>query len=207
MKIRCILILLSLVLCAVTACSGRTPELSGGQPADDSFADAAESATSLPEPSDTETETAPSRPIEFDVREMRVTRDGLSIYGNLYVPDIPDGILPAVILSHSANMTGDSMNAYCERIASAGWVAYAFDFCGGSKNSRSDGDEADMTVFTEAADLTAVLRAVGELEFVDSQSICLFGTSQGGLVSALVAAESPSAVKGLILFYPGFNIA
>ncbi|MGN0205235.1 MAG: alpha/beta hydrolase [Coprococcus sp.] len=143
----------------------------------------------------------------FDVSEMCVIRDGMSIFGRIYVPDVMAEKMPAVILSHSANMTSDSMISYCERIAAQGMVAYAFDFCGGSKASRSDGDQADMTVFTEVEDLKAVLKAVSELDYVDSQNIYLFGTSQGGLVSALTAEECSSIVKGLMLFYPAFNIA
>ena len=64
-----------------------------------------------------------------------------------------------------------------------------------------------MTVFTEVEDLEAVLEAVRGLDCVDSQSVYLFGTSQGGLVSALTAAAHPDAVRGLMLFYPAFNIA
>lgn len=144
----------------------------------------------------------------YEVQEMRVVReDGLSIYGNIYVPKNADEKLPTVILSHSANLTSDSMESYCERLAENGYVAYAYDFCGGSKKSRSDGDPDDMTVFTEVEDLKAVLNAVSQLDYVDTENLYLFGTSQGGLVSALVAAENPSAIKGLMLFYPGFNIA
>ena len=152
-------------------------------------------------------QTEPPAPDAYDVTEMLVTRGDLSIYGKLYTPEGAEGKYPAVILSHSANMTSDSMNSYCQRLAAMGYVAYAFDFCGGSKNSRSDGDEADMTVFTEVEDLEAVLEAVRGLDCVDSQSVYLFGTSQGGLVSALTAAAHPDAVRGLMLFYPAFNIA
>lgn len=152
-------------------------------------------------------QTEPPAPDAYDVTEMLVTRGDLSIYGKLYTPEGAEGKYPAVILSHSANMTSDSMNSYCQRLAAMGYVAYAFDFCGGSKNSRSDGDEADMTVFTEVEDLEAVLEAVRVLDCVDSQSVYLFGTSQGGLVSALTAAAHPDAVRGLMLFYPAFNIA
>lgn len=152
-------------------------------------------------------QTEPPAPETSHVTEMRVTRGDLSIYGKLYTPEGAEGKYPAVILSHSANMTSDSMNSYCQRLAAMGYVAYAFDFCGGSKNSRSDGDEADMTVFTEVEDLEAVLEAVRGLDCVDSQSVYLFGTSQGGLVSALTAAAHPDAVRGLMLFYPAFNIA
>lgn len=152
-------------------------------------------------------QTEPPAPETSHATEMRVTRGDLSIYGKLYTPEGAEGKYPAVILSHSANMTCDSMNSYCQRLATMGYVAYAFDFCGGSKNSRSDGDEADMTVFTEVEDLEAVLEAVRGLDCVDSQSVYLFGTSQGGLVSALTAAAHPDAVRGLMLFYPAFNIA
>ncbi len=152
-------------------------------------------------------QTEPPAPETSHATEMRVTRGDLSIYGKLYTPEGAEGKYPAVILSHSANMTCDSMNSYCQRLAAMGYVAYAFDFCGGSKNSRSDGDEADMTVFTEVEDLEAVLEAVRGLDCVDSQSVYLFGTSQGGLVSALTAAAHPDAVRGLMLFYPAFNIA
>ncbi|MGN1419182.1 MAG: alpha/beta hydrolase family protein [Acutalibacteraceae bacterium] len=155
----------------------------------------------------TTAQTQPSASGTYQVSEMRVTRDGLSIYGKLYTPDLQNQKLPAVILSHSANMTSDSMTSYCKRLASSGFVAYAFDFCGGDRNSRSDGSEADMTIFTEIEDLKAVLNEISKLNFVDSENIFLFGTSQGGLVSAVTAAEYPSPVKALILFYPAFNIA
>ncbi|MGN0469098.1 MAG: alpha/beta hydrolase family protein [Acutalibacteraceae bacterium] len=154
----------------------------------------------------TATETQPSASGTYRVSEMRVTRDGLSIYGKLYTPDLQNQKLPTVILSHSANMTSDSMTSYCKRLASSGFVAYAFDFCGGDKRSRSDGSEADMTIFTEVEDLKAVLNEISKLDCVDSENIFLFGTSQGGLVSAITAAECPSQVKALILFYPAFNI-
>lgn len=152
--------------------------------------------------------TAPTEHTEqFEVEELYVHRGDMEIYGKLYVPGAYEGKLPAVILSHSSDLTADSMKSYCERLAGMGYAAYAFDFCGGSKRSRSSGDAADMTVFTEAEDLTAVLSAIRELDCVDEQSIYLFGTSQGGLVSALVADERPDEVKGLILFYPAFNTA
>lgn len=143
----------------------------------------------------------------FEVQEFYVNKGDAKIYGKLYIPNRSEEKMPAVILSHSANITSASMKSYCERFAGLGYVAYAFDFCGGSKKSRSDGDVADMTVFTEMDDLKSVLAAINELEYVDNRNIYLFGTSQGGLVSALVADECPSDIKGLILFYPSFNIA
>jgi len=59
-------------------------------------------------------------------------------------------------------------------------------------------------MFTEQADLEAVLEMVQELEFVDSDNIFLLGTSQGGAVSALTGAEHADEIRGLVLLYPAF---
>lgn len=142
----------------------------------------------------------------YDVEELYATRDGLNIYGRLYTPKDTEGSLPAVILAHSANLTSDSMNSYAAGFAERGFVAYAFDFCGGSSKSKSDGNTADMTLFTECEDLKAALSAVSALDCVDADSVYLFGTSQGGLVAALTAEDCADKVKGEILLYPAFNI-
>lgn len=141
------------------------------------------------------------------VREYTVTNGGNRIYGKLYLPENGDGVYPCVILSHSAGMTADSMNSYAIGFAERGYVAYAFDFCGGSSDSRSDGSPLDMTVFTEVEDLKAVMAAMSALDCVESGGVYLFGTSQGGLVSALTANDCADGVKGLILLYPAFSIA
>ena len=150
------------------------------------------------EPSDAETLT-------YTVEEKYCTRGELNIYGKLYIPE-GEGEKPAVILSHSSSLTHASMQSYCKEFASRGYVAYAFDFCGGSADSQSDGDTLDMTVFTEVEDLEAVLTEISALSFVDETQVYLFGTSQGGLVSALVANDHPESVKGMMLLYPAFNI-
>ena len=129
------------------------------------------------------------------------------IYGQVYVPDGVGYHRPTVILSHSFGLTYKSMNAYCAMLAKNGYVAYCFDFCGGSKKSKSDGKTTDMTVFTEVKDLESVLSKARALKRVDKNKIFLLGTSQGGLVSALTASKNSSKVRGLILTYPGLNMA
>lgn len=147
-----------------------------------------------------------SVPYAYVTQECYVPRGELNIWCKLYLP-VAQTALPAVVLSHSAYMTGDSMESYAQGFAQRGYVAVAFDFCGGSSNSRSDGDTADMTVFTEKEDLKAVLAYVQSLDCVRTEEIYLFGTSQGGLVSALVANDLAEEIAGLILLYPAFNIA
>ena len=133
-------------------------------------------------------------------------RDSLDIYGLMYKPAGQTN-LPIVICSHSSSLTHKAMEGYAQKIAQHGYAAYCFDFCGGSSESLSGGSTDSMTVFTEVEDLKSVVAMVKTLDYVDTTKIVLLGSSQGGLVSALVADEFPEKVKGMILLYPAFNIA
>lgn len=128
------------------------------------------------------------------------------IYGKLYRPEGVAAALPTVVCAHSASLTADAMNAYANALAEAGYCAYAFDFCGGSEDSRSDGSVEDMTISSEEADLKAVIADLRQLEGVDANQMFVLGSSQGGLVAALTAEDQSLDLKGLILFYPAFNI-
>lgn len=173
---------------------------------------AACATAAAPEPVETngaqggETQSGTIQPEEISVEEYPVKKGDMTIYGTLYLPAAQTEKTPAVILSHSAALTSDSLQSYCIGFAERGYAAYAFDFCGGSGNSRSDGAEEDMTIFTELDDLKAVISAIGAREDIDHEKIYLFGTSQGGLVSALAANDCADLVAGLILLYPAFNI-
>ncbi|MGM9941903.1 MAG: alpha/beta hydrolase [Bulleidia sp.] len=142
----------------------------------------------------------------YTIQPFSTTKDNLHIYGKLYIPENTEDRIPAVILSHSANLNADSMHAYAKGFARRGYLACAFDFCGSGKHSRSDGSISDMTLFSQMQDLKAVLSAVSETDITDRNRIFLFGTSQGGLVTALTAEECEADVSGIILLYPAFNI-
>ncbi|WP_264191410.1 alpha/beta hydrolase family protein [Metabacillus litoralis] len=86
-------------------------------------------------------------------------------------------------------------------------AALCFDFCGGSVHSKSDLKTNEMSIFTEKDDLCAIIENVKNWENVDSTNIFLFGGSQGGLVSALVAEEYVEEIKGLLLLFPALCIA
>lgn len=143
--------------------------------------------------------------VSYDETQFYAAGEENNIYCKLYIPRA-EGRFPAVILSHSAKMTAESMNSYAKEFASRGFVACSFDFCGGSSQSRSGGSESDMTIFTEKEDLKAVISAVRAREEVNGDRIYLFGTSQGGFVSALVANDCPEEIAALIMLYPAFNI-
>ncbi len=128
-----------------------------------------------------------------------------NIYGKLYSPD-SEGRFPTVILSHGYNGGHPNYENECMYFASKGFVAYAFDFCGGSNWSKSDGESTEMTIFTEKDDLLAVFDYISAMNKTDSERVYLLGGSQGGCVTALAAVERADAVKGLVLYFPALNI-
>ena len=144
--------------------------------------------------------------VKIDSVELFSSRDGKKIYGVMYRNVAYAKKVPAVILSHSSSLTHEAMSGYALHIAEKGYAAYCFDFCGGSSDSKSEGSTDEMTVFTEIEDLRAVASTVRKQTYVDSERVFLMGSSQGGLVSALLADQASSEFSGMILLYPAFNI-
>ncbi len=141
---------------------------------------------------------------EYESYELSTESNGKQIYGVIYVPMIRDKELPAIIYSHGFGGSYRYGIDYAEEMAKRGYVVYCFDFRGGSPGSRSEGSPLEMTLFTEKDDLLSVVSMVKALEFVDSNNIFLLGTSQGGAVSAMAAAEIEDEIRGLVLLYPAF---
>lgn len=142
----------------------------------------------------------------YTVEDMWVEHGGKRVYGRLFTPKGLSRPAPAVICSHYFGGTHRASAEYARAMAEAGYVAYAFDFCGGSAASRSTGTTTECSILTEADDLSAVLDAISALDAVDAGGVFLLGQSQGGAVSAMVAAERPDDVGGLVLLYPAFVI-
>ena len=137
--------------------------------------------------------------------ELCLTQNDTKIYGNLYCPEKWDETKTSslIIMSHSANVNSDTLSTYAARSAALGYLVYTFDFPGGSNSSRSDPVDS-CTIFTEMDTLSFIIDYFDEQTYVDG--IYLFGTSQGGLVSSVVADEKDDQLSGLILFYPAYNI-
>lgn len=144
---------------------------------------------------------------EYDRRELWAQRDGKRIYGEIFVPKHAGEKLPAVIFSHGFGGSHQVGDPYAQGLAARGYVVYCFDFCGGSPGSRSDGSPLEMSIFTEQADLEAVIQMVKSLDYVDRENVFLMGSSQGGAVSAITAAANPEEVQGAVLLYPAFILA
>lgn len=141
----------------------------------------------------------------FTAEELWLQNGANRIYGILYRPQGVEKA-PLVIVSHGYGGSHQFGKAYAEALAPMGYAVYCYDFCGGSNSSRSDGKTTEMSIFSEAEDLKAVMDGLGEKEFIDPDHLTLLGESQGGMVSALVAAERGPVVESLILIYPAFCI-
>lgn len=148
-------------------------------------------------------------PIEahtFTVSALDFMRDSLTVSGWVWRPGDVDGIVPVIVMSHGYGGTYADCEAYATELVVRGYACYAFDFCGGSESSESDGSLEDMSIFTEELDLKAVVDSMLLQDFVDTDELILFGIGQGGLVSAMVAADEADLFTGLVLLSPAFNI-
>ena len=132
-----------------------------------------------------------------------VMRNVLLIAGTRYAPEQNGSNVP-IIISHGFLSTRKNMAGYAKTLAKWGYTVYTFDFIGGAPKNDSDGTMTEMSVLTEKEDLIAVMNYVHRDGF-NSKPI-LVGFSQGGFVSAMVAAEHRNEVQKLILFYPALCI-
>ena len=132
-------------------------------------------------------------------------KDALTIRGTVYHPK--EDHLPIAIVCHGFMAWQDSVKHYAAFLAEMGYAAFTFDFCGGSAMcGKRDGKTTEMSVLTETKDLKAVIEYVRNLSYTDSEKILLMGCSQGGFVSALVAAKNNFPIEKLVLFYPALCI-
>jgi hypothetical protein len=143
---------------------------------------------------------------EFDKKVITIQHKGREIYGVLYMPKI-EGRCPLVIFSHGYNGRNEDFTMNCEHLATKGIAAYSFDFCGGSVNSKSSLKTTEMTLFTEKEDLCAIIETLKNNAMIDNKNIFLFGGSQGGLVSTMVAEEMSADIRGMLLLFPAMCIA
>jgi dienelactone hydrolase len=142
----------------------------------------------------------------YQTQDLYAKRDEKQIYGVVYIPQNAGEKMPTVIFSHGFGGNYRVGAQYAEALARTGYVVYCFDFCGGSLNSKSDGSTLEMSIFTEQADLEAVIDMIQKQPFTDRRNIFLMGTSLGGAVSAVTAAANEKEIQGAILLYPAFVV-
>ena len=201
-----------IVMTAVTAGCTQEPSLnvkdseSAAQSATASNGETAVTTEALTERILAPANVDPNANYDYEVREIWCENNGQKIYGEAYVP-VTDGKSPLVIHSHGLGANHESGASYGKKYAVRGIAVYTFDFRGGSNSNhenRSDGKTTDMSVLTEASDVTAVLNTAKTWDFVDTDRIFLEGGSQGGLVTAIAGVQHEDEVAGLIMHYPAF---
>ena len=144
--------------------------------------------------------------LAYTKEELWCQRGNNKIYGVLYRPDSLSEKMPLVIISHGFGGNNQWGIPYAEELTKQGNMVYCFDFCGGGNHSKSDGRTSEMSLMTERDDLSSILTKLRTLPDVNTERITLMGESQGGIVTALTAAEVESLIHDIILFYPAFSI-
>jgi len=134
-------------------------------------------------------------------KKFTCERGGLTIRGLLFEPNNTskannEGKLPVAIVSHMFMVNYKMTVKYARFLAEEGYLSVCYDFNGGGLFSKSDGKSVDMSVLTEVADLEAVVQAVLKHEKADASRLTLMGCSQGGFVSAYVAAHREDIHSG-----------
>lgn len=146
------------------------------------------------------------REYKFETRDLTVDAGEHTLFGQLLIPQGVSRKLPTVIVSHGLNSNGkNAKDLIGASLAMSGFQVYCYDFYGGSLHSASGGNMWDMTVFTEKADLNAVIEKIKTLDTTDTDNLFLLGESQGGFVTGITAAEHPE-IKAVIEYYPAYCI-
>lgn len=152
------------------------------------------------------TDNQPTPTDDIVSEEYSVSHDDKQLYGKITAPsDYKSKKLPTIVIAHGFNNTLEQYEMYSQLLAKQGYLVYSFDFYGGSRQSKSGGqDMLNMSVKTELTDLTQVMEKLRSEAFVDKSKMSLFGASQGGVVASLYAAAYPDRVHKLMLIFPAF---
>ena len=231
MKIQKLIIITLLAVLLLTGCSGQnttatndsaeatqaeTVNVTSAPTESETAAPEATAATSAPstqasDPTVAPANVDPNATYDYEVREIWTENNGnrIYIYGEAYIP-ITDGKSPLILFSHGLGSNHESGESYAKKVAPRGFAVYTWDFPGGSSvnnENRSDGNNLEMSVMTEASDLDAIIKTAKTWDFVDTDRIFLAGGSQGGLVTAIGGVRHEDEGAGLILLYPAFGMA
>ena len=151
-------------------------------------------------------------PTVKNVKPLWIQNGDRQIYGELFTPHSTSNTQypspntskkPIAIIAHGFNGTYHYGRNYFDVMQKLGYQCYVFDFPCGSINSRSDNNTLNMSILDEQSDLRAI---VNYFHSKGHQHIVLIGESQGGLVSALTAAQMKDKVSQLVLVFPALCI-
>ncbi len=142
-------------------------------------------------------------------RPIQIPHDNRFSDAMLYLPKPEDQLsdAPLVIISHGYGGNRFAFESLATFLVEQGFAALNHSFCGGSKDEPSPLPSTQMTLLTEQEDLIAVMEYALSLPWVSHEKLFLFGESQGGMISALVAEKTKLPIAGLLLQYPALCIA
>lgn len=126
------------------------------------------------------------------------------IDGELYLPKTNETIFKTVVISHGFSGDKEENRTNADFYATHGCASYIFSYHNFYEGSAPR--TYDYSLKTEMADLNAIVDGILEYDFTDRSRLFLAGYSQGGAVSALVAASRPDDLRGVVLFYPALMI-
>ena len=141
-----------------------------------------------------------------DVKSLWIENGSRRIYGELFTPQNAKEKCPIAIIAHGFNGTHEYGRNYYETLGRLGYKCFVFDFPCGSVRSKSDNNTMEMSILDEVSDVKAIVNYFRHQKDIDKRNIVLIGESQGGLVSALTAAELKKRVSRLVLVYPALCI-
>ena len=137
--------------------------------------------------------------VKVEVEELGFYAKDDYISGTVYRPVTGEKKFPVVIYCHPLATDRSAGDDLCRQFAAKGWVAFALDFRGGNKTSKSTGLETTgMSVSTQAEDIAAVVKGLKKVSYVQHGKIFLVGEGFGGY-AALLAATKNLSVKGMAL--------
>lgn len=140
-------------------------------------------------------------------KKVELAYDSIKLKGKWYFSNgKEERKLPVIIISHEFGLNMLTTARYAKKLAPLGYHVFIYDFSGSGSGSSTGRKSTQMSVLTEKEDLLAVINYVKRQRFVDTENIILGGCSQGGLVTALAAAELTNEIKKVFLLYPALSI-
>lgn len=139
------------------------------------------------------------------VSDLWIDYGATKVFGQISMPSCSRKKKVAIV-SHGFNGGHSFGQAYFDTLNKLGYMVYTFDFPCGSIYSRSDNNTMNMSVVDEKNVLKAIVKYFQRRSDVDPSNIVLIGESQGGLVSALAAADMKKEISRLVLIYPALCI-
>lgn len=139
------------------------------------------------------------------IKPFSIKSHGNTLRGMILKPSGLTAVRKTIIVSHGFSSNMLITFGYAKTFAEAGYTAVLYDFCM-SGSGISSGKSTGMSVITEKENLLDLIDYVKTLDFVDKNHLSLAGCSQGGLVSALAAAEREEDIEELFLYYPALCI-